>query len=106
MDSFRDTSNLKQCILLSSTIKQEIGKILGPVSENRPKKVKNTFFGHLYPYNPGLRFFQKNHVAQTIHPVFLYNHAKNCEDPWSRFEEKAKKTPHETTERQTEGWND
>ena len=29
------------------------------------------------PYNPALRIFQKNHLAQMIGPIVLEIHAKN-----------------------------
>ena len=43
------------------------------------------------PYNPELRIFQNNHLAQTMRPSVLYNHAKNWKDPQGRFGEKNKK---------------
>ena len=55
------------------------------------KEVKKpTFFGHLIPYNAGLRIFQKNNLAQTMGPIVLYTYAKNWEDPQSCFELKSK----------------
>ena len=42
----------------------------------KAKKVKKHNFGHLIPCNPGLRIFQKNHLAQTIRTIVLYTHAK------------------------------
>ena len=33
-------------------------------------------FNTLITYNPGLRSLQKNHLAQTKHPIVLYIHAK------------------------------
>ena len=42
---------------------------------------KYTFFGHLIPYNLGLRIFSENNLSQTMYPNVLYTHAKNWEDP-------------------------
>ena len=41
------------------------------------KEVKKNFFGHLVPYNPGLRIFQKHNLAQTMGPIIHYTHEKN-----------------------------
>ena len=38
----------------------------------------------------GISLYQKNHLDQTMHPIVLYNHAKNWKDPKSSFGEKAK----------------
>ena len=70
-------TKLKLCALLSTTHMQKIRKILRVVLERRPKKSKNTFFGQSIPYNPRLRIFQKNHLAQTMGPIVFYTHAKN-----------------------------
>ena len=50
------------------------------------KEVKSTFFGHLIPYNAGFRIFQKSILAQTMGSIIFYTHAKNWEDPQSRFQ--------------------
>ena len=42
------------------------------------------------PSNQGLTIFQRDHLAQKIGLIVLYKHAKNHEEPESRFGEKAK----------------
>ena len=63
----------------------------------KTKKVKNTFFRHLIPYNPGLRIFLERAFGSNDGPIVLYTYARNKEDPWSRFEEKAKKVKKKQT---------
>ena len=50
-----------------------------------------------------MTFFQKNHLAQTMGCIVLYPLAKNWEDPWSSFEEKAK---NHHTDGQNDGMTD
>ena len=76
----------------------KIRKILRAALEKSPKREQ--LFWTLNPYNPGLRIFQKDHLAQTMGPIVLYTHIKNWEDPKSRFGERAKNTT------RTDGKND
>ena len=48
-----------------------------PQSLGGEKDKKNLFWTqHLIPYDQGLKFLQKNHLAQMMGPIVLYTHAK------------------------------
>ena len=59
---------------------QKFGRSLEPFWIKVQRSKKNTFLGHLIPYDAGLRIFSKKNPAQTMGPIVLYTHAKNWED--------------------------
>ena len=84
---FRRAVQLKRCALSVIHNHAKIGKIL--IFGEKASKVRKIVSGYLVPCSLGLRFFQKNFLAETMHHIVLYNQAKNWKEPYSRFGEKA-----------------
>ena len=57
---------------------KKLGRSLEPFLGKGKKSNKNTCFGYLISYNPGLRF-QKHHFAQTIGLITLFTYANSWE---------------------------
>ena len=72
---------------------KNLGGSLDPFWRKGQQKVEINLFWtrHLIPYNSGLRFLQKKHLAQRMGPIVLHTFVYNYEHPWSRFEEEANK---------------
>ena len=77
-ESFQKSSLAQTMCQITLYSDEKIGQILRAVLE---KSKKILTIGHSTPFNPVLSFFNASNLAQTMHLLVLYDHAKNWEVP-------------------------
>ena len=66
---------------------KKLGRSLEPFLGKGKKSNKNTCFGYLISYNPGLRFFSETPFCSNNWPYYPLHLRKQLGDPWTRFGE-------------------
>ena len=87
---FRKTILLKQWAIFSSTHIKELRRSLEPL-KSKVQKIKKHLFGHLIPYNPGLRIFQKKQFCSNNRRYCPLNSCKKLDRSLESFKSKVQR---------------